>query len=101
MPSNHDLIAQREADALAFVADLIERLEAAGERVEVSQEAYERDIAWRDRVVVEAIKAGLTLELIARVSGLKHAPHVCRARDRHKRRMVTAARARKVAREDG
>lgn len=90
MPSrattNRDAIAQREADALANLSELIERLEAVGDRCKVSEGTYYSDVADRDTLAWEAWQAGLTQELIGQVSGLGSQPAVVRAIKRAKAR---------------
>lgn len=90
-PTNREAEAQRVADATAYVADLIVRLEAAGDRAKVSEETYLRDTRDRDALVAEANAAGLSQQFIAELSGLGTQPAVARAKRRHRERTGTGA----------
>jgi hypothetical protein len=84
-----------EEAAREELGDLIMRLEGAGERVAVAEDTYRQAVVDRDRLVYEANRAGLTLELIGQIAGIQGGqPNVTRAKLRHKRRMQARARAR-------
>jgi hypothetical protein len=94
-PTNRDLISVREADALAAISELLERLEAATDRVRLAGDAYEAEIRARDAAIWEAWRAGVSQEGIGAICGIAQ-PHVHRAKERHKARKVKEARAKKA-----
>lgn len=86
-PTERDLIIQREAEAFDHLAEILERLEASGERVRLAQDGYSAVTAERDRLALEAWRDhGLSQELIGQVSGLGIQPAVARAIRRAEKR---------------
>lgn len=85
--SPRDATILRESAAADDLADLIGRLEVAGDRLKGSAEVYYRDVWAREQVMAEAHDAGLSQELIAefaKVSGGQ--PEVSRILKRYRER---------------